>query len=167
MCVANGQRRGGRDEGEGRRRKNEIVAERCRHEEEKHFNSRCLSFNACSVSLCNSVLVSRCEWEWKKWEGNQSRPVSLGSAMFFVSSCCYRCFHRELCVVALRWTSEVMKRTFKVWLQKKKNKKKKKKTGLSPLNNFILSSSSLFVPALCLSAPRLTRPIYTVTSAAV
>ena len=127
MCAANGQRRGGRDEGEGRRRKNEIVAERCRHEEEKHFNSRCLSFNACSVSLCNSVLVSRCEWEWKKWEGNQSRPVSLGSAMFFVSSCCYRWFHRELCVVALRWTSEVMKRTFKVWLQKKKEQKKKKK----------------------------------------
>lgn len=112
---------GGRDEGEGRRRrKNEIVAERCRHEEEKHFNSRCLLFNACSISLCNSVLVSRCEWKWKEWEGsgNQSRPVSPGSAIFFVSSCCYRWFRGELSVVASRWTSEVMKRTFKVQLQK-------------------------------------------------
>lgn len=45
--------------------------------------------------------------------------------------------------------------------------KKKKKTGLSALNTFILSSSSLFVLALCFSAPGLTRPIYTLTSAAV
>lgn len=155
---------GGRDEGEGRRRrKNEIVAERCRHEEEKHFNSRCLLFNARSISLCNSVLVSRCEWKWKEWDvsGNQPRPVSLGSAIFCVSSCCYRWFCGELSVAASRWTSEVMQRTFKVWLQKKK------KTGLSALNTFILSSSSLFVLALCFSAPGLTRPIYTLTSAAV
>lgn len=142
---------GGRDEGEGRRRrKNEIVAERCRHEEEKHFNSRCLLFNARSISLCNSVLVSRCEWKWKEWDvsGNQPRPVSLGSAIFCVSSCCYRWFCGELSVAASRWTSEVMQRTFKVWLQKKK------KNRTLSTEHF---HSVLLVPVCSCSLPFCTR----------
>lgn len=76
------------------------------------------------------IYVTVCNLVWSKGERGAERSkiereeatvTSLaGFYSIFCYSCCYSWLCRELCVIASRWVSEVIKCTFKVWLGKKK-----------------------------------------------